>query len=210
MSGLAADPLAPGQPLLFLPSRLHRSSPDPISTDKFPLSSDHGPTFPFEDPLCRSTLGYPVLKLKPMHRAPLSTKPNHTTKSAPKVNKLPKIRQLNKIQLCSSMWDHMKKWCGEGIDMGPKAPATFFRPGVGQQQYLNTWTAFCTRPVASAGQQADAIYALHGLSNYLAVRKEAVVNGEEAVQDEVQVQILQMMNLFAQASILYHIPNSYS
>ena len=87
--------------------------------------------------------------------------------------------------------------------MGTNAQPKYFKPGV-ERRFLSTWNARGTRPLPTSAQQASAIYGLNAYFGHLAVRREAVVNGEEAVQDEIQVQLMEVLNLYAQVRyILY-------
>ncbi|KAK7692414.1 hypothetical protein QCA50_004039 [Cerrena zonata] len=187
----------PGKPVLFLPNRLHISSARKISREDFPLSSDQSLVLPFPDPLRRPGLGYPELRCKPMHRALISTQDDQTTQSAYRVRNLNPQKLLVNIRRCKTLWSNLKEYACDGMDLGPNADPRLFREDA-DQRFYSTWNANGTLPIAPEEQQLDAIFGLSAWFNMVADRKEAVVNCEEAVQDEVMIQILQPTNLLAQ------------
>lgn len=202
---MAADQHAvpQGKHTLFLPSRLHASSPFPrILPVEFPLLGCNYQEIPLPDPLRRPGCGYPSLRNKPMHRAPLHTQPDKITKISKSVKDLDESdSELAQIQLSRELWSNLINYADRGISLENREDlevATLFRDGTNpEHQRFSTWTARGTRSLPSAKQQVDAIYGISAWFNMVADRPDAVVNCELAVQDEIHIQIVEPLNIIA-------------
>ena len=193
---------APAKATLFLPDRLHKSSPTPIDLVDIPLLGTD--EYPLPDPPRRPGLGYPKLQCKPLHKAPISTKSSQTTTNKSKStygalgNNPAKV--LKRISKCGVFFENLKAYASSGIDLGPNADGRLFRDN-SNRQFYSTWSACGTAPIPSAEQQLDAIYGISAWFYIQASQKDPVVNCEIAVQDEVQRQILQLMNQIGRAHV---------
>lgn len=196
------DAAPQGKHILFLPSRLHASSSAKVLPNEFPLLGHNYQELPLPDPLRRTEYGYPSLRNKPMHRAPLHTQTDKTKKISESVENLTQSgSELAEIQLSRNLWSNLVKYADKGLGLEGREDleiATLFRDDISpENQQFSTWTARGTRPLPPATQQVDAIYGISAWFNMVADRPEAIVNCELAVQDEIHTQMMEPLNIIA-------------
>lgn len=189
----------PGKEILYLPIRLHQSSSDKLKPEEFPFSSSDCIKGPLPDPIHSNGIEYPAgLQNKRLHRAPISTRPSSTTKTAHKVKILKTEVQLQDMRRSSTLWDNLKAYGNSGLDMGQNADQSLFREDLDEKRYFSTWTARGGRAGPPASQQVNAVSALSAWLGTQMNRPEPVVNCEEAVQDEIQQQLMQPLGYILQ------------
>lgn len=199
MPSPAPDPDELGKEVLYLPISLHKSSRNRLSAEDFPFSSSDGIKGPLPDPIRRNGIEYPAeLRCKPLHRAPISTKPTSSTKTAHKVKILTVSNQLTRMRRSHTLWQNLKAYAARGIYMGPNANPSFFREDVDHKGWFNTWTARGNRSVPPMKQQADAVNAISAWLGTHINSPEPIVNCEDSVQDQIQLQLMQPLGYILQ------------
>jgi len=166
---------------IYNPMRFYRGAQQPYGPNYWPAMTLPNP-FPFLEPSWFPSVDT-HLRFHPLLQSAHSTKPESVTGTPSRIQELRPHLQLTVLRVSDKMAPKLSEY-GRGV-VRPNAPSTF-------DDERRGW--------AGCIEQAHAI---HGLwlwyQSHCWPTRNDVVNGEPSVQDQVFKQVINAMNLYAQA-----------